>query len=331
MGTASEILAHQLRRLEQVRTTAGETNPVPAARDGWSAVLVDVPEGSACRCTLLACEQLFDDLWTCLNPLVSRFSGAQLPAEILSGAAEDEAAQIATALVAAGADCRAVRSCNVAQVRHRPEDLWPHRVVQDYRFTDVSSHILSLPPIAARRSLAELQAANPGTPAWAVEAFCNHNHPCPHGLPPRDEMRCTRALARELADALYLAYPERAFVVCNHLGENYLTFYQQWPDAKIEPGPPKRGAPEWWIPTAMAWCTTCEGPHSYQKSGGPEAEFPDVEWGECSECGTEVCIVSPEELLLVGPNWKGKARVPDEGSVATAGGPRMRMVDRIML
>ncbi len=311
--------------------TGGTTNPVPAARDGWSVVLVDVPEGSACRTTLEACEQLFDGLWTCLNPLVSRLRGVQLPAELMNGAAEDEAAQIATALVAAGAECRAMRSCDVPHVRHRPEDLWPHRIVQDDWFTDVSSHILSLPPVAARRGLAELQASNPETPAWAAEAFMNHNHPCSHGLPPREEMRYTRAWARELADALHLAYPQRAFVVCNHLGENYITFYQQWPDAAIKPGPPHRGAPEWWIPTVMAWCTTCEGPHSYRKSGGPEAEFPDVEWGECSECGTEVCIVSPCELLLVGPGWKGEATVPDGDSVAKTDRPGMRTVDRIML
>ena len=84
----------------------------------------------------------------------------------------------------------------------------------------------------------------------------------------------------------------------SHVLGHSVSFYQRTQGAPTQ----NAAAPSRESPEEKVWCVQCDYQQPYRLRAETDTEFPEVEWGNCLVCGSEVLVASREVLRVIGPS-----------------------------
>jgi len=160
-------------------------------------------------------------------------------------------------------------------------------------FTEYDGMILSQSAKTAEINVQKQKEEGFWSSRWAYERVANSVR-CASSETDREYMRKETAIIERFATDLRQAYPNRSFVMM-HIPCLVVSFYQAMEDASRQGVLPEKDL----LPAGLAWCQTCRSNRLYTFLPGPDAEFPQVEWGRCTVCGNDVIIHQWEILTLL--------------------------------
>lgn len=218
-----------------------------------------------------------------------------LPSEVVAEVPRDKAERIASKLREYKAEVEITPTAEVAGVEHRAGDLWYSCVGEHFSFTEIENMVVTADPLGAKRHLDLVHRSYGEVSRCGFEDFFNHIHIAPlmTGMSPREAVRNGNVIAEHLKHDLSTCFPGRRFVIYLDPGEQ--VSFCQADDAPTEQSSVHRSQ-------ERAWCQHCMEMQTYIKRTGPDAEFPEADWGDCAVCGNEVLVAAPEALILVEPD-----------------------------